>query len=273
LHFNFKYILVFLSILSFAEFSYSYSNSSLNCKTNFKKGLEYFDIRNEGATEWRASDVNIKKAISHFEISIKCSEYELESAQMLLRSYHYKAMFTGLTGEESKTLHNKAKVLGDSMMTKYPDDLLVKLWYVVNAGKWVEHYGILRSAYEGMAPKIKNTAHLIASKDSLFIDGVGLRLLGTIYFRAPFIPLILEWPDKDKGIEYSRRAVAISPQNIGNLMFLGRLLHNYGQHEEARIVLTKCVNQEPREAFLMIDRFDQMKAKMFLDEISNIMYD
>lgn len=244
-------------------------DTQASCKSEYDLAIASFEKRGTGAKDWHAQSKYIDLTIKHLEKSIKCKEYRIESAHLLMRSYHFKSMFTDISVEEKKDFFNKAKVLGDSMMKKYPMDPEIKLWWVINSGKWIEYHGILRAAYEGIGPKLKRTCEDVIEIDSTLVDGVGLRILGTIYYKAPYLPFFLTWPNKKQGLRMSYRALKIGPNNIGNLMFLGRLLFFEEEYEKSRKYLEKCLAQKPREEYLFIDRYDQWKARTFLQKIKN----
>jgi tetratricopeptide (TPR) repeat protein len=237
-----------------------------DCVHSFQKGITFFKKRDEGAKDWIARSENIDSAIHYFSNTIECPEYRQKSAYYLLRSYHFRAMYTDIPENTRKFFYNEGKVLGEKMIEEYPDDIDIKLWYLASAGKWIEYYGILRAAYEGIGPRIKKICEDIVRIDSLYENGIGFRILGLVYYRAPYIPYILPWPDKQKGIELTRKSLKINPDNIGNLLFMGRILYYDKQYDEAIFYFNKCLEQEPRKDYLIMERFDQMKAREFLNK-------
>ncbi len=237
------------------------------CNINFQRGLEFFEARATGAKDWRAESQFIDSAIFHFRKSIECPETRQKSAYYFLRSLHFKAMYTDLPEADRKEIYNEAKTKGEYLAIEFPYDIGIKLWYLANAGKWIQYYGIFRAAYEGLGPKIKSTCEKIVELDPLYEKGIGYRMLGLVYYQAPYIPVILTWPDEEKGIALTQKALEIDPDNIGNLLFMGKIYFMDEQYEKARFYLKKCRKQKPREAYLIMERFDQMKAKEFLDII------
>lgn len=242
----------------------AFAGNKTPCEKTFKKALKHFEKRSEGAKDWIAKAEHIDSAIYLFSSALECPEYRQKSAFYVLRCLHFKAMYTDIPESSRKYYYNEGKVLGEQFLAEYPDDIDIKLWYLASAGKWIQYYGILRSAYEGIGPKIKGLCEDIVRMDPLYENGIGFRILGLVYYRAPYIPYILTWPDKQKGIELTRKSLEINPENIGNLLFMGKILYLDRQYDEAIYYLNKCLEQEPRKEYLIMERYDQMKAREFL---------
>ncbi len=239
------------------------------CKEHFKEGQAFFKLRAKGADDWRAKSKYIDSAIYHFKKSLNCTEYRQRSAYYYLRSLHFKGMYTSLPDEQRKRVYNEAKLLGEQLTEEYPEDVGIKLWYLASAGKWIQYYGIFRAAYDGLGPRIKANCEKIVELDPLYENGIGFRMLGLVYYMAPYIPVVLTWPDKEKGIALTQKSLSINPDNIGNLLFMGKMYYLDEQYEKAIYYLKKCRAQNPREDYLIMERFDQMKAKHFLDLIQS----
>lgn len=266
---------LFISLIIFLFGTLSQANSEealllkSKCKEHFKEGQQFFKLRAKGANDWHAKSKYIDSAIYHFKNGLNCSEYRQRSAYFYLRSLHFKGMYTGLPDEQRKLIYNEAKEMGEQLAIEYPEDVGIKLWYLASAGKWIQYYGIFRAAYDGLGPRIKATCEKIVDLNPSYENGIGFRMLGLVYYMAPYIPVVLTWPDKEKGIALTQKSLAINPDNIGNLLFMGKMYYLDEQYDKAIYYLNKCREQIPREDYLIMERFDQMKARHFLEIIES----
>lgn len=267
-----KYILLISALIFISFFNTTLSiNSGAKsaCREHFQKGKTFFELRSKGANDWQAKSNYIDSAIYHFQRSINCSDFRQQSAYYFLRSLHFKSMYTGLPDQERKRIYNEAKINGEKLSDEFPNDAGIKLWYLASAGKWIQHYGIFRAAYEGLGPKIKETCERIIEIDPRYENGIGYRMLGLVYYKAPYIPVVLTWPDEEKGISLTHKALEIEPKNIGNLFFMGKIYYMDEQYEKALLYLNMCREQKARKDYLIMERFDQMKARHYIDIIES----
>ena len=78
-------------------------------------------------------------------------------------------------------------------------------------------------------------------------------ILGRLHHEAPYIPLLLTWPDLETSEDSLRRAVEIAPANRLAKAFLADTLHSRDKEEEARKVLEEAKKMPPDPARIVED--------------------
>ncbi len=88
-----------------------------------------------------------------------------------------------------------------------------------------------------------------------------------VYFKSPYIPFLLSWPDNDEAIKYLELAVKTGKAEMNQKNYLAQAINKDGQVEEARKLLTEVINTEPDSANLVEDLDDIKEAKQLLEDL------
>ena len=231
------------------------------CQTDFDKGVSFFNNRAETYKDLKVDSANINRAISYFRKAINNNVQAEKSTDYLILSYYYKAAFVVRTKKEQKKNYLIGKNLGEMAIKKYPNNKGILLWYIANYSKYGEAQGIIASAKNGLADKIKKLTERLLEIDPKFSDGSAYRILGVINYKVPYIPLIITWPSKKKAEEHLKKALKVNPKAISNLYYYAEFLVEEKRYAEAKVILSRLLQIKPRSTALIEDMYDISKAK------------
>ena len=253
-----KYILTIFTIAAI-------SLTSIAQQSELDKGISYYNKRAEGATGIVAKPDNINKAIGHFETAYANKATEKAGAIMLMKCFYYKGTFVETEKDKRLAVYNSSKALGEKMMTAYPKSVEVVYWHAANMGKWGETSGIMKAAKEGLADLMKEWCEKVIELDADYKNGGGYRMLGIVYYKTPYIPFILSWPDDDaqefleKSLKYDRKDL------IGNVYY-AQVLKENKEKALAIAILEKVVTWKPNPKQLLEDKKELQEAKRLLED-------
>ena len=200
---------------------------------NLSKGLDLYRSRAEGSVGLKAKAEPINSAIEEFEKGMLSSVNALESGVYLLRSYYYKGQFVLKDNDEKKEIFNKGKILGESLIKKYPKSAAIRYWYLVNLGRWSQVYGTFAAAKEGVADLMRTHSQKIIDLDPEYMNGGGYFMLGAIHLKSPYIPFILSWPSNKEAIKYLKLALNQGEKTPSQVVYLARALYKDGKKDKA----------------------------------------
>ncbi|MDF1671946.1 MAG: tetratricopeptide repeat protein [Vicingaceae bacterium] len=238
-----------------------------SAQSSFNQGVIFFDKRAEKHEGLKVDSTNINLAISHFKDALKSKENNEEATDYLLLCYYYKAAFVVRTKDEQKKNYFIGQTLGKAAIKKYPKNKGILLWYIANMSKYGEAKGIVSSAKNGLADKIKKHTEKLMELDPKFSDGAPYRIMGVINYKVPYIPLFLTWPSKKKAEEYLKKALIINSKNISNLYYYAEFLVEEKRETEAKVLLKKILKTSPRKTALIEDMYDLSMSKKLLSSI------
>lgn len=236
-------------------------------QTAFEQGVTFFDKRAEVHEGLKVDSTNINLAIGFFKKALKDKERNEEATDYLLLCYYYKAAFVVKTKEEQKKNYYIGQILGKAAIKKYPQNKGILLWYIANMSKYGEAKGIVSSAKNGLADKIKTQTEKLLELDPKFSDGAPYRIMGVINYKVPYIPLFLTWPSKETAEDYLKKALAVNPKNISNLYYYAEFLVEEKRESEAKVLLNKIIKAKPRSTALIEDMYDISMANKLLSSI------
>lgn len=252
-------ILILLLSLSFAF---------CKAQTHFEQGVYYYQLRAEKHQELKVDSANINKAIEFFTKELRTSNDE-KATEYLLLSYYYKAAFVVRTKQDQQYNYQLGTLLGEKAISKYPKNEAILLWHIANFSKYGESLGIVSSAKNGLADKVKLNAEKLIALNPKFNDGAGYKILGVINYKVPNIPLIITWPSKKVAEDYLKKALAVNPKSISNLYYYAEFLSEVKRKEEAKILLKMVVENSPRKSSFIEDLYDITQAKKLLNKLSS----
>ena len=103
-----------------------------------------------------------------------------------------------------------AKTLSEEYIDKYPDSVDMLYWNLANMSNWAKAIGVRAVSQLGAADEYRERAVDIIILNPEYEDGGGFFLLGAVYYTAPYIPLLLNWPNNDRAIKYFSKAFSNS---------------------------------------------------------------
>lgn len=248
-----KFKIILVSLLSLCT-------AFCSAQTDFDTGLKYYDLRAEKHEGLKVDSVNINKAIKHFTKALD-SEKQEEAYSYLTFCYYYKAAFVVKSKQLQKKTYLKGKNIGEQAIKKYPKNKGILLWYIANYSKYGEAQGVVASAKNGLADKMKTFTEKLMELDPEFSDGAPHRIMGVLHYKVPNIPLFLTWPNKKEAEKHLKKALAIKTKSIANLYYYAEFLAEEKRHTEAKIVLNKLLKIAPRKTALIEDMYDISMAK------------
>ena len=240
------------------------------CKaqTYLEQGIHYYQLRAEKHQELKVDSININKAIDFFIKEIGSANDE-KASEYLLLSYYYKAAFIVRTKQDQQHNYQLGALLGEKAIIKYPKNEAILLWYIANFSKYGESLGVVSSAKNGLADKVKLHTEKLIALNPKFNDGAGYKILGVINYKVPHIPLIITWPSKQVAEDYLKKALAVNPKSISNLFYYAEYLSEVKRKEEAKIILKMVVESTPRKSNLIEALYDITQAKKLLNKLSD----
>ncbi len=257
-----RYIVKFI-LVSFL----SLNTAICSAQTDFEQGVAYFDKRAEIRDGLVVDSANINKAIIHFKLAANIPEFNETALDHLLLCYYYKAAFVDRGKKNQKETYLIGKTLGEQAVKKYPKNQAILMWYIANYSKYGEAQGIVTSAKNGLADKIKTLTEKLLELNPKFADGSPHRIMGVLHYKVPNIPLFLTWPDRKEAEKHLKQAIAINPKAISNLYYYAEFLVEEKRYVEAEVVLNKLFNQEPRKTAIIEDLYDISMAKKLKERV------
>lgn len=237
-------------------------------QTDLEKGISFYNNRAAQHNNLIVDSTNINKAITFFKSSIESNKDVEKAYDYLLLSYYYKGAFVVRTKKEQKANYLLGTKLGEQAITLFPKNSAILLWYIANYSKYGEAKGIVSSAKEGLADKIKNYTLKLLELDPKFADGAPHKLLGVLNYKVPYIPLFLTWPSKKVAEKHLVEAIKINPKSISNIYYYAEFLAEEKRNAEAKLLLHKIIKASPREDALIEDLYDIDMAKKLLAKVT-----
>lgn len=253
----FRLILIFELVLSFAF---------CKAQSNLERGITFYENRAEKHHGLKVDSTNINTAILFFHNELK-TENDEKASQYIMQCYYYKAAFVVRAKEEQQKNYFKGALIGEQAIKAYPKNEAILMWYIANFSKYGESLGVVSSAKNGLADKVKLYTDKLIILNPKFNDGAGYKILGVINYKVPHIPLVLTWPSKIKAEEYLKKALAVNPKSISNLYYYAEFLSEVKRKEEAKIILKKVLETSPRKTNLIEDMYDISQAKKLLEKL------
>lgn len=254
---NYRLFLIFEFVLSFAF---------CKAQTNLERGITFYENRAEKHHDLKVDSTNINTAILFFHNELKTANDE-KANQYLLQCYYYKAAFVVRAKNDQQINYYKGALIGEQAIKVYPKNEAILMWYLANFSKYGESLGIVSSAKNGLADKVKLYTEKLIALNPKFNDGAGYKILGVLNYKVPHIPLIISWPSKIKAEEYLKKALAINSKSISNLYYYAEFLSEVKRNEEAKIILKMVVDTTPRKINLIEDLYDITQAKKLLKKL------
>ncbi len=108
--------------------------------------------------------------------------------------------------------------------------------YLILWGRFAEMANPLEAINSGVADKIKAYGEKLYGFDKTYGKHTAGLILGRMHYKAPNIPFIIPWPDKDKARAYLEECVKLSPKNLTAAFFLADALWDAGDEGRKRAI-------------------------------------
>jgi hypothetical protein len=260
--------------------------------------------RAEGADGEVARPGPVESAIAGYRSVLAENPDATEPRWKLVRALHFRGRFCGARSEEQRRWFEEARrvaneglsrldrlagssegdlvAAGDKgarrsgdeasrlrALRRVPGAASLYLWAAVAWGEWALVHGRLAAVMQGAAGKVRDLTRQSVALDPTIDEGGGYRILGRLHDDCPRIPFVTGWVSHRTGIEYLRAAVAASPDNSVNQLFLAEALlrHEPQKTEEARRLLERCGAMAPHPGYLVEDRHFSAKARRRLEKL------
>lgn len=232
----------------------------------FAEGKLFYEKRAEGAIGLSAKPENINTAIANLEKAYASGANAEETGAYLLKCYNYKGRFACSKSADKKSVFEKGKLLGEVLLKKYPNSALVLYEYVCVLGLWANEIGALKAGWDGAIGKMKSNTEKLIAVDRTYSYCAGERILGLLYLKAPYIPLVLTWPDNEDALFYLEKSVKCGPSDFGNVFYYAEALYSNKQEQKAKEYMKKVVGMTPRAELYLEDMQFKKDAEKILQE-------
>ncbi len=190
----------------------------------------------EAITEY---DAALKTAPDHYEANWKiarayCLILDIKTAGLIEEKEEYKPLL--------KEFGEKAESYAEKAYTVNPKGVEGLTWYSASYAYHASSMGILQAILKGAGGKLKKLANELIAVDDAASDALGYRLLGRLYFSAPF-PV----GNKTKALEYFKKSVEKAPGSLFNHYWLGEAYRAKEKEKEARIEYQFVLDHPPTE--------------------------
>ncbi|MCG3166453.1 MAG: hypothetical protein POELPBGB_02232 [Bacteroidia bacterium] len=259
-------MLLFAALLvtsSLSAFAFPDPNNASDLLSEAKK---LYDLRAEGAVGLMAKTETIDKAIASLEKVYATGYKEEETGLYLIRCYNYKGRFACASASAKKSTFEKGKNLGEKLVKKYPNSVPLLYEYICVMGLWGGEIGALKAGWDGLIGKMKENTQRLIELDASYSGCAGERIMGYLYIKAPYIPLVLTWPDDDTGLEYLERVAKCSPYDFGTLYYYAEALHKNGFESKAKEYMKKITTMAPRKELYLEDLQFKKDAELLLKQ-------
>lgn len=206
-----------------------------------RTGDEHYVNRNEGYSGSTLAPGPIAKAVAAYDQVLAEDPDSVEAAWKLMRALYFQGTFVDMEKETAKAIFKRGTEVGEHALTLAPDSVQVHFWLAVHWGRFGELYGILASAREGVAEKIRDHAQKVIDLDPSYDMAGGYRILGRLHQQAPWVVF---WASDEEGLRLLEKANQIDPVFVLNRLYYAEALKDCKQKEKA-INLLKDLLDDP----------------------------
>ncbi len=194
------------------------------------------------------TEANSREAIKSYEAALKIDPENYEANWKTSKAYCLilDLKTAGVIEEKEenkpllKELGGKAEYYADKAYAQNPKGPEALNWYVASYAYHASSMGILQAILKGAGGKLKRLANELIEVDPAAGDALAYRMLGRLYFSAPF-PV----GNKSKALEYFGKGVETAPQSLMNHHWLGEGYQAKEKKEEARKEFQFVLDEPP----------------------------
>ena len=224
---------------------------------NLIRGDYWYANRAAGAKGDRADRSIADKMTAAYQLAMRDSAVEEIAAEKQLDALYFKGRFAAFDQKDRMKIHTAAKELGERMHAKYPKNKKIMSLYAINLSLWGKEYGPLQAVREGVAKRVRDLSD--SAKD--------YQILGRAHQLLPYIPLLLNWPDKKLADHYLNLALVHHPEDLYNSLFVAELLLDQDRYEEAISIIDVALLKGIRLNYILEDRRARWKLKWLRQQI------
>ena len=136
-------------------------------------------------------------------------------------------------------------------------------WYAGSYSYHAASMGIVTAILKGAGSKLKDLANALIETDDAYHGAFGYRILGRLNLKAPF-PV----GSKKKAVEYLKKAVEKSPDDLLNRFWLGETYRQQKEYGKAREQFQFVIDHPPMDIETHVAEFYKIAAKTRLEEIT-----
>lgn len=246
-------ILIILLLLG----SLSFANKDLD------EGEYWFKNRARNSKNDHADSLIVEKMIEAYKRALQDSTVEEKAAERLLYAYYFKGCYViDYHNHEARLkLFDESKTFGEAMHAKFPNNAEITSLYAQNLSLWSSEYGPLQAIKDGVARQIRD----------LSTEAKNWQFLGRAHQILPYIPIILNWPDKDLADKYLTRAHKQDPADLNTILFLAELRLDQNRYKEALKLVEDGLNRGIRNTYTVEDKRSRWKLKDLKEKIKKAM--
>ena len=244
-------------------------NSQIQGST-IEEGIALYEKRGEVRDELIPDATNINNAISIFESLLNTKDDKL-AAIYLVKSYYYLGGYVSIDTSDKITFFDTVLTMAKQYIQKYPDSHEFIYWYLTSFANWSEEVGIRSVVRAGGGEQFRQKAVDLIVMNHEYENGGGYFLLGGLYHRAPYIPVISTWPDNKKSIMYFEKSLKTGRALPVQKLYLAKALIDEELYEDAKEVLISLVNMQPDQKNIIEDMTHIEEGNYLLDEVNEIL--
>lgn len=233
----------------------------------FENVIEQFNKRHEKANGLSADSNSINKCIFFFENEIKKGNVNEKCALYYLLSLNFKVRFVYSDEKQKKNLLEKAIEISEVYCKKFPSSGPILFEYITSVGLKAELTGAFANATNGVVEKMHKNALKLIQLDSMYYSCTGWKVLGILNYKTPYIPLIIDWPDKAEAKRVLEKALKYFPSDIANNFYYAEALLENKEIEKARIYFNLVLKLKNRENAVLEDLDFKVRAKNYLKSL------
>ncbi|HLC83225.1 MAG TPA: hypothetical protein VJI69_05305 [Bacteroidia bacterium] len=239
---------------------------SQTADSNLQTGINYFNARTENAKGLQANAINVDKAIQIFDALLKQNKDVKIAGGYYMQCLNFKGRFVYTDDKDKKKAFAKAIELGNDLVQKFPKDGKIRFELISAIGLLAEINGVMKSVEDWVLNKMLYHTKILTETDSLYNEGGGWKVETALHVKTPYIPFILTWPDKKKGIAIMKNALRHFPTNVGCNFYYAEALYEDNQKSLAKIYFELSLKLPSRKDYRLEDEFFKVKAKKYLSE-------
>lgn len=240
---------------------------SVSAQTPVEKAVSLFNHRHEKAVGLKADSSIINNCISILEAELKKGSLTEKIAWYHLLALNFKARFVLSDEKDKKNLLDRAALLAETYCHKFPLSGPILFEYITSIGLRAEITGILANATNGVVEKMRSSAQQLVKLDSMYGAGNGWKVLGILYCKTPYVPLVITWPDKKISLKTLEKALHYFPADIPNNFYYAEALLESKETEKARIYFNLVLKLKGREYEVLEDLDFRIKATNYLKNL------
>ncbi len=222
-----------------------------------REGNYWYERRARDAKNDQANPEHINRAIAAYQTALQDSLTEEAAAEHLLRAYYFQGCHASPSRDERMKSHTAAKQLGEQMHARYPKNKAIASLYALNLSLWGKEYGPFQAVKEGVGNKVYDLCHLAED----------YQIIGRSHQILPYIPIILNWPDKKLVLPNLLKAHKQNPEDLNTYLFLAEYYLEQKQYDEALRWIQTAEDRGTRPKFLLEDRRTRWKLRELKAEV------